>query len=253
MKKSINFRILLTLCCLILSSWGHAAPTLSPSSGVISESGQVFTYAANGTDVSAFWVYVGTSPSGASSYSHLNSGGLGPADSSISTALLPDGQIYFTLWYQVSGTWLSDVYTFEVEGTTTGAALLAELGCGDNELIQSTPDGWECVPSTAFQGVEGPQGPQGPEGQRGPVGPAVTSVSACSTSTQAYAAGRTACASVCGGSSKVIVGITEYAYGGGANPLSVSCRVMSDNGECVANGSSSNYQPRAVRCCSCSP
>lgn len=145
----------------------------------------------------------------------------------------------------------SDI-TVEVDDDI-GSSLLAELGCAPDELIKSTPTGWDCIPETSVEGSTGPEGPIGPQGPAGPSGPVVTSISLCATGFSSFGFdGRAACASRCGGLSKVIVGQTGSVTSG--VPFRVaSCEVMSDNGSCEVTATSSTNSPKAVLCCSCRP
>lgn len=237
-------RCLIAAVCVLLSGFTQAAPTLIPNSGLISESGQAFSYAANGTAVSSFWIYIGTGASGASSYNILNSGGLEPSDSTISAPSLPGVTIYLTLWYQVSGSWLSDTYNFEVDSASTGETLLAELGCGIDEIIKSTSDGWDCVPISSFQGVEGPVGPQGPAG---PAGPTTTTSAVC------LKAGVSPVAS-CSCPGTLVSRVTWQDFNGsGLDNNDERCSATSDTGTCFASATppSNSASASTGACCVC--
>lgn len=85
---------------------GGVPSLTSPAPGsTLSGSSVNFSWNANGTNVSEWWLYAGSSV-GSSSY--LNSGSLGGATSHQITALPVDGStVHIRLWYKNAGTWKS--------------------------------------------------------------------------------------------------------------------------------------------------
>ncbi|MDB4224304.1 hypothetical protein N9850_11065 [Granulosicoccus sp.] len=145
---------------LIAVSSAWAAPTVSPSSGTIDPAGQVFEFRENDVDVEFFSFRLGTEPSG-ENYSDIDATGRLPGqDGGYRTPPLPAGRVYMRFYWMVSGMWQVQSYSFDVSENSTpeglGAALLAELGCGVNELIRTTATGWECVDANSFEGPAGP-------------------------------------------------------------------------------------------------
>ena len=96
-------------------------PTLtSPTPGTtLAGDTETFVWAANGTGVTGWWLYVGTSV-GASNLH--DSGSLGTATSHTVTGLPTDGStLHVRLWYQAGGVWLfrDDTYTAATEGSSS--------------------------------------------------------------------------------------------------------------------------------------
>jgi len=83
----------------------------SPTPGsTLSGATETFTWSDNGASVSKYWLYIGSSV-GASDIH--NSGDLGTATSTSVSGLPTDGStVYVRLWYQISGSWLFQDYTY---------------------------------------------------------------------------------------------------------------------------------------------
>lgn len=90
--------------------------------------------------------------------------------------------------------------------------------------------------STGPQGERGLPGPAGEQGPQGLPGPPVSTSAVCGESTTFFTSAAAACASVCGGSSKVV-----------ANLMGRTCRVTADTGSCSIDGFSRGL------CCVCKP
>lgn len=124
--------------CLLLPFAAHAAPTLTPSSGGISSNNQTFSYSANGTNVTDFWIWIGSSQVTANYY---DSGSLGSADDTHTVASLPVGVAYVTLWYRVDGSWLRGSYIFTVTNEVTVNLNFEELPLLEQLSNQYASDG----------------------------------------------------------------------------------------------------------------
>ena len=159
-------------CLLLISGIANSAPGLEPNQGVIAADGQLLSYSTRGSNISAFWIYIGTGRSGLSAKDIVDTGRLAGNDGTFTAPTLPEGTVFITLWYQVEGGWLKDVYPFTVTDQPLAAELAMELACGIDELITSTATGFKCVAADSLVGVEGVVGPQGPQGPTGPTGPA---------------------------------------------------------------------------------
>jgi len=97
---------------LSISSSGGGTPGItSPTPGsTLSGATETFTWSDNGASVSNYWLYIGSSV-GASDIH--DSGDLGTATSTSVSGLPTDGStVYVRLWYQISGSWLSQDYTY---------------------------------------------------------------------------------------------------------------------------------------------
>lgn len=151
-----------------------AAPSLSPSSGTLLSVGQNFTYEPNDSDVDKFVIFIGTGTRGAERFNIARSRALPGTGGVFASPPLPVGTVYVTLFSRPPGGLYSGiVHPFDVTDSIglISQSLLAELGCGVDELIKTTPTGWECIPESSISGTPGPEGPQGPPGPQGPQGP----------------------------------------------------------------------------------
>ena len=83
----------------------------SPTPGsMLLGSSQTFNWSANGTSVTEWWLWIGTSTE---SYDIYNSESLGTAKSHTVSALPTDGStLYVRLWYKIAGSWSSSDYTY---------------------------------------------------------------------------------------------------------------------------------------------
>ncbi len=267
------------------SNAAQAQPTLTPNSGYVNAASQSFSFTANGTSITNFWIYVGTTPTAIDSFSIANSGSLGPNDSTYSVTSLPEGTVFVTLWYQTGGAWRSSIFPFVSTTSSTPSAdqLRAELGCNPEQFIKVIAGGWACVDAQSLGGgqvgPQGPAGPEGPQGPQGPVGltgstgpvgpigatgpagpiglpgPAVTTIAMCSStgSDLRQIGGFAACANVCAGANHVVAGEAVYFAGPPTNPGSESCAVTSDTGSCSRTGSAAANSNRGALCCVCAP
>lgn len=106
----------------------NALPAITaPTAGsTLSGSSQTFSWLANGTNVTQWWLYAGSTV-GANDY--YDSGSLGTAGSANVTGLPTDeSTVHIRLWYKENGTWKS------VDSTYTAASPV-------NELIALLPSG----------------------------------------------------------------------------------------------------------------
>lgn len=88
------------------------APTLtSPVPGtILSGESQQFQWSDNGAQVSAFWIYAGSTDGGRD---YFDSGNLGLSNSALVSGLPVDGTtVHVTLWYRSSGQWRTQKATY---------------------------------------------------------------------------------------------------------------------------------------------
>ena len=84
---------------------------VSPTSGSVLTPGPIaFQWSANGTPVTEWWLYIGSSQAASDLF---NSGSLGTSLSVAVPSLPTDGrQVFVQLWYRVGGTWQSSAFSF---------------------------------------------------------------------------------------------------------------------------------------------
>ena len=146
---------MLVVVFLFVCSSVLAQPTLLPSSGVVTQVNQVFTYQANGEAVERFTLWIGTEPSGPNLRNIVDTGNLGSSDDTFTAPFLPTGTVHVRLRYLVAGTWSSVQNSYAVtDDASTAAALLSELGCSVGEIIRVTSSGWECVDGDTLAGTD---------------------------------------------------------------------------------------------------
>jgi serine protease len=97
----------------------------SPASGAtLSGSSVTFSWTA-GSQVSAYWLYVGTT--GARSTNILNSGSISSTSLTVSSIPTSGVDLYVTLFSEINGTWEPESYVYIEAGTTTLAAITSPV------------------------------------------------------------------------------------------------------------------------------
>ncbi len=126
---------------------GGSPPTMTtPTPGsMLSGSSETFTWAANGTAVDEWWLYVGSSQ-GAQDV--LTSGSISPATFSRNITGLPTNgtSVWVRLWYRIGSTWLSRDFTYTASngsGNPTHLLTLTKQGSGSGTVV-SNPAGINC-------------------------------------------------------------------------------------------------------------
>jgi hypothetical protein len=93
------------------SAMVNSPSIVSPTPGSVLSSGPTaFQWSANGTPVTEWWLYIGSSRTASDLF---NSGSLGTSLSAAVPGLPADGrQVFVQLWYRVGGTWQSSEFSF---------------------------------------------------------------------------------------------------------------------------------------------
>ena len=108
---------------------GNDPEIVTPTPGTtLAGASETFVYTANGTAVTEWWLYVGTTLGGKDL---LDSGSLGTATSHEVTGLPTDSSpVHVRLWYKVAGTWFSRDFLYTAAPPPVG---------NDPEIVTPTP------------------------------------------------------------------------------------------------------------------
>ena len=142
--------LLAAVLSLFFSGFAFSAPSISPQAN-INPTGQVFALDRDGETVDTWWVYIGTVSGGSSRDVH-DSGAISGALSSYSPGALPAGTLYFTLWYQQSGSnWQREVIEITVD--EPGQTLPTDASNGN--LVYYNGSSWvAAAPATILDPVD---------------------------------------------------------------------------------------------------
>ena len=118
---------------------GNDPAITSPTPGsTLSGPDVTFAWISNGTNVTEWWLYIGSTLGG---YDVHDSGSLGTNLSTFVSNLPTDGrQLYVRLWYKVSGTWEFSDFQYTASGTPAS----------DPEITSPTPESTLSGPDVTF-------------------------------------------------------------------------------------------------------